>query len=207
MATIRNFPSSKKLSGSNLREFRNYVSQLKKQGVLPAKVKTGSARPYFKIQGRTLANYVNKNHRRLTPYAPPSKPTLTQGPLFIRDFATDQKSLAVLFRDIEHNRELAAQIDAKKRPGERWAMRIDGTDSLNIYADIELMIDDLFKYGPNGQPYGSHDIYHDRAKSRKLLPKLQLIRWNKGIGEWSKTRKFPKHKSSHAGRQAKRRRK
>jgi hypothetical protein len=213
---IRSFPSSKKLSGSNLREFRSYVSQLKKQGVLPASVKTGSARPYFKVKGRTLADYVNRNHRRLTEVAgsPPSnvsretsKPTLAQKPFHIRDFATNQKDLAVLFRDIERDRELSARIDAKKRPDERWAMRIDGTDSLNIYASIDLMIDDLFKYSGHGLtgPYGTRDIFHDKKKAQALLPKLQLIRWNRGIGEWTKTRKFPKNKKQQKKKSHKKR--
>jgi hypothetical protein len=205
---IRSFPSSKKLSGSNLREFRSYVSQLKKQGVLPAKLKTGTVRPYNKVGGRTLADWVNQNHRRLTevkssPKTNPklhseNKPTLAQAPFHIRDFATNQKDLAVLFRDIERDRELSARIDAKKRPDERWAMRIDGTDSLNIYASIDLMIDDLFKYSGHGLsgPYGTRDIFHDKKKAQALLPKLQLIRWNRGIGEWTKTRKFPKHKKA-----------
>lgn len=202
---IRSFPSSKKLSSSNLREFRNYVSQLKSQGVLPSSVKTGSVRPYFKLKGRTFADIVNKNHRRLVEYRPPasSRPTLAQGPLSIRDFKTNQKDLAVLFRDIERDRELSSRIDTKKRPDERWAMRIDGTDSMNIYASIDLMIDDLFKYGPGVGPYGSRDIFHDPKRAKALLPKLQLIRWNKGISAWSAQRKFPKQKKkSHAAKQA-----
>ena len=202
---IRSFPSSKKLSGSNLREFRNYISQLKTQGVLPKSVKTGSVRPYFKLKGRTFADYVNKNHRKLVEFKPAERSTLTQGPLSIRDFKTNQKDLAVLFRDIERDRTLAAKIDAKKRPEERWAFRIEGTDSMNIFANIELLIDDAFKYAKIDGPYGSPDIYHDPKKARALLPKLQLIRWKTGIGEWSRTRKFPKQKKkSHAGQQAKR---
>ena len=206
---IRNFPSSKSLSGSNLREFRNYVSQLKKQGVLPASTKTGSVRPYFKVKGtgNTYAEVVNRNHRKLVEFKPTEKSTLAHGPLSIRDFKTNQKDLAILFRDIERDRSLAAKIDAKKRPEERWAFRIEGTDSMNIYASIELLIDDAFKYAKINGPYGSPDIFHDPKKARALLPKLQLIRWNKGIGEWSKSRKFPKVKKSHAGRQAHRRKK
>lgn len=202
---IRSFPSSKKLSGSNLREFRSYVKQLKEQGVLPARVKTGTVRPYNKVNGRTLADYVNRSHRRLTevsssPKTNPKlhKPALAKAPFHIRDFATNQKDLAVLFRDIERDRELSAKIDAKKLPGERWAFRVDGTDSLNIYASIDLMIDDVFKYSDHGLsgPYGTRDIFHDSKKAKALLPKLQLIRWNRGIGEWTKTRRFPKHKKS-----------
>lgn len=203
---IRSFPSSKKLSGSNLREFRNYAKQLKAQGVLPARVKTGTVRPYNKVNGRTLADWVNRNHRRLTeaPGSPKSNPkliksantTLAKAPFHIRDFATNQKDLAVLFRDIERDRDLARRIDAKKLPDERWAFRVEGTDSLNIYASIDLMINDVFKYSGHGLsgPYGTRDVFHDSKKAKTLLPKLQLIRWNRGIGEWTKTRKFPKHK-------------
>lgn len=202
---IRSFPSSKKLSGSNLREFRNYVSQLKKQGVLPAKVKTGTVRPYNKVGGRTLADWVNRNHRQLVEFKPTEKSTLASGPLSIRDFKTNQKDLAVLFRDIERDRSLAAKIDVKKRPEERWAFRVDGTDSMNIYANIELLIDDAFKYAKINGPYNSPDVFHDSKKAKALLPKLQLIRWKSGIGEWSRQRKFPKHKKkSRAGNQAKR---
>lgn len=203
---IRSFPSSKKLSGSNLREFRNYVKQLKQQGVLPASVKTGTVRPYNKVKGRALADYVNRNHRRLVEFKPTEKPTLASGPVSIRDFKTNQKDLAILFRDIERDRSLADKIDTKKRPDERWAFRIDGTDSMNIYSSIDLLIDDAFKYAKINGPYNSPDVFHDPKKARALLPKLQLIRWKTGIGEWSRQRKFPKQKKkSRAGSQAKRR--
>ena len=204
---IRSFPTTKKLSGSNLKEFRNYVSQLKKQGVLPASVKTGSARPYLKVKGRTLGDYVNKNHKRLEPYTKPGglgvptkAETLAQGPLEIRDFATNQKNLARLFRDIESDEALAARIDGMKRDDEMWAFRIEGTDSLHIFADIRLLIDEAFKYGAQVGPYGHRDIFHDRGRSSELFGKLQLIRWKQGPSAWGKQRRAKGKKISHTKR-------
>jgi hypothetical protein len=193
-AKIRSFPTSKKLSGSNLREFRYYVSQLKKQGVIKG-VDARSARPYFKRGGRTLADYVNRNHRRLTPYTGPGGlgiPTkaerLAQGPLEIRDFASGN-SLARLFRDIERDDDLAARIDAMKRDDELWAFRIEGTDSHHVYGDIRLLINETFRYGKQIGPYGSQDVFHSREKSEDLIGKLQLIRWNKGPSAWDRQRR------------------
>lgn len=204
---IRSFPTTKKLSGTNLREFRNYVSQLKKQGVIPNSVDARSARPYFRRGGRTLADYVNKNHKRLEPYTKPGGlgvPTkaerLAQGPLEIRDFATNQTDLARLFRDIESDDALAARIDSMKRNDEMWAFRIEGTDSHHIFADIRLLIDEAFRYGKQVGPYGHRDIFHDRGRSSELFGRLQLIRWKQGPSAWGRQRRAKGKKISHTKR-------
>lgn len=209
---IRSFPSKKSLSGSNLREFRNYVAQLKKQGIIPKTVDARSARPYFKRGGKTLAEYVNKNHKRLEPYTgagglgvPTKAEKLAQGPLEIREFATKQTNLARLFRDIESDDALAARIDAMKRDGEYWAFRIEGTDSQLIFADIRLLIDEAFKYGSRVGPYGNYDVFHKHSRSKELFGKLQLIRWKKGPSAWGAQRHKAGKRISHAGRMAKNR--
>jgi hypothetical protein len=192
---IRSFPTKKSLSGSNLREFRSYVSQLKKQGVIPKSVDARSARPYFKRGGKTLAEIVNRNHAKLTPHptlspgVTPAKTKLADGPLAIRDFATNQKGLATLFRDMEKDDALAARVDAMKRDDEMWGFRIEGTDSMHIFADIRLLIDEAFKYGKRIGPYGTEDIFHKRSKSVDLLDKLVLVRWNKGPSAWDAQRR------------------
>ena len=207
------FPPPKNYAGSNLREFRHYVSQLKKQGKIPKGVDARSARPYFKRGGKTLASIVNSNHKNLTPYTGPGGlgvPTkaerLAQGPLEIRDFATNQTNLARLFRDIERDDELAAKIDAMKREDESWAFRIEGTDSWHVFASIRLLIDDAFRYANRVGPYGHRDIFHDRGRSSELFGKLQLIRWRSGPSAWGEQRRARgKRIKSHAARQARNR--
>lgn len=209
MATKPKFPHytpKQKLDAKQLRQFRSYVSQLKKKGIVSGvdarSARPGMIRPAGPKGGRkTLAELVNKNHKQLIP---PAK--LPVKPIFIRDFSSGTTNLATLFRAIERDPDLAAKIDAKKKKGEKWAFQIDGTDSLNIFGDIRLLIDDAFRYEGIRPPYGSPDVFHKRSKSTNLFGKLKLVRWNKTATEWKQQRHVKKRKASHAHRQAKRRR-
>ena len=206
-ARIPHYTPKQVLDAKELRRFRSFVSQLKKQklvsGVDARSARPGMIRPLGPKGGRkSLAEIINKNHKLLTP---PSK--LPQKPIFIRDFSTGTTNLATLFRQIERDPSLAAKIDAKKRKGERWAFQINGTDSLSLFADIRLLIDDAFRYEGIKPPYGSPDVFHKRSKSADLFRKLKLVRWSKTATEWKQQRHVKKRKASHAHRQAKKRRK
>jgi hypothetical protein len=198
---IPHYTPKQKLDAKSLKLFRSYVAQLKKQGVVSG-VDARSARPGFvRSSGprggkKTLSQIINENHKLLTPQKNLPKS------LHIRKFATKEKSLASLFKAIEKDDTLAAKIDAQKHKGERWGFRINGTDSLNLYADIQLLIDDAFRYVGIG-PYGTADVFHKRSKSQNLFDKLILIRWNKDIPQWKKQRHI---KKSHTHRTAKNRR-
>ena len=205
-ARITHYTPKQVLNAKELRRFRSFVSQLKKQklvsGVDARSARPGMIRPLGPKGGRkSLAEIVNKNHKLLTS---PSK--LPSKPIFIRDFSTGTTNLATLFREIERDPSLAAKIDAKKRKGERWGFQIDGTDSIAIFADIQLLIDDAFRYERNQNPYGSPDVFHKRSKSANLFRKLKLVRWSKTATKWGQQRHVKKRKASHSHRQAKKRR-
>ena len=205
-ARIPHYTPKQVLDAKELRRFRSFVSQLKKQKAISG-VDARSARPFMvrsigpKGGRKTLAEIINKNHKLLTP---PAK--LPSKPIFIRDFSTGTTNLATLFKQIERDPSLAAKIDAKKRKGERWGFQIDGTDSVALFADIQLLIDDAFRYDRNQNPYGSPDVFHKRSKSANLFRKLKLVRWSKTATEWRQQRHIKKRKASHAHRQAKKRR-
>jgi hypothetical protein len=178
---IRSFPVSKKLSGSNLREFRNYVSQLKKQDVLPKSVKTGSARPYFKIGGRTLGDFVNKNHKRLTPYFPPETRKLAPlgKPISFREIGLKGKTLADVLKELDEHGD---DYEAIKRPGEKWAFQVEtGNQSIksyHAYSSLERFAQTLL------DSEGIQQVLSKRSKSQELFKNLYLVRWNKTSKEW-----------------------
>jgi hypothetical protein len=202
---IPHYTPKQKLTAKELKVFRSYVSQLKKQGLISG-VDARSARPLMlratgpKGGKKSLAEIINKNHKLL------SRPEyLSTKPIRIRDFAGKQTNLAQLFKEIERDPSLAAKIDAKKAKGERWAFKIEGTDSMRVYGNIQVLIDDAFRY-EGLKPYGSGDVFVNRRKSKELFGELKLIRWNKTVTEWQAQRHVKKHKPSHAHRQAKNRR-
>lgn len=102
----------------------------------------------------------------------------------IRDLKLKGRSLAAAFNEIERSPELAREINAALKPGEKFAFSIDGTRSRQIFPDIEALIDEQFKYLSVDGPWGSPDIYHNRSKSRRLFDKIEIIRWNKSQAKW-----------------------
>ena len=177
---IRSFPTSKKLSGSNLREFRHYVSQLKKQGKIPKGVDARVARPYFKRGGKTLAEIVNKNHQSLTPYVPPAstkkKLLPLNRPMSVRDFPIHKHSVAEALKYFE---EHADELNAMKKPEERFAIEIDKTRSLAVFENIEVLVNEYL------ESEGIKALFHKRQKSKEVFNKLKIVRWNQGVNEWN----------------------
>lgn len=198
----------KHLSASELKEFRRYVSQLKKEGKIKTSIDARSARPYFLSNGKTLQSIVNKNLSETK--LPASKPR-KQKSFYVRDLGLKAKSLATAFNEIEKNPKLIKRINSMLKPGERFAFDIEGTHSMMTFPDIELLIDEAFKYGKDikgnpRMPWGSQDIYHKRSKSVALFDKLKIVTWNKGLTEWRSTT-HPKPKKKKAKKSAKKRRK
>jgi hypothetical protein len=207
---IRLFPTTKKLSGSNLREFRNYVSQLKKQGVIPAKVKTGSARPYFKLAGRTLGDIVNKNHRSLTPYQSTAQKKLAPlgKPMSFREIGLKGKTLAEVLDELDENGDLYEHL---KRPGEKWAFQVTQPDGQNIKSYHAFSSLSTFAQTLKDSA-GIQQVLAKRQKSQELYKNLFLVRWNKSHTEWKPkpqklSRKTLRAKRAEAKRKAKHKRK
>ena len=201
--SIRKFRSSQNLTASELREFRNYVSQLKKQGVISSKTSAASARPYFlrssgpKGGKNTLAEIVNKNHAKLTKYQPPQKLLPSSKPISVRDFPHSHNSLANILNDLEKNYKA---IDALKKPDERFAFQIHGTDSLRPFRDIRLLTEFL------KESESIQQVFRKRGESRDIFNSLKIIRWKGTITGWAEHRHVRRKKPSSKGRQAKYRR-
>ena len=208
LSKIRSFPTSKKLSGSNLREFRHYVSQLKKQGVLPAKVKTGSARPYFKFNGRALGDIVNKNHKKLTPYSDVSRETKSRlaplgKPMSFREIGLHGKTLADVLNELDFHGD---DYEHLKRPGEKWAFQVSTGDqtikSYHAYSSLSTFAQTMKDSG------GIQQVLARRQKSQELYKNLFLVRWNKSDKEWkSKPQKLSKKNLARARKATKRKKK
>jgi len=181
LANIPRFTSRKKLSPEALKEFRSLVSQAKRKGLIRSGISAKTARPSFISGGKTLAEILNKNSERLKPYIhPPIRTKLLDKPIAVRDLPIKRKSLAAFFNELERKPELAADINAMKRPGERFGFTIDGTRSITTFPNIEFLVDH-FKYeGKRAQ----FDIYHKHQKSVNLFNKIKLVRWKDGTPEW-----------------------
>lgn len=195
-SSIPKFSSRKPLSQSELREFRSYVAQLKRKGLIPGKTSVSSARPAFVRGGKTLAEIVNANRDKLTPYQPPVKKAPLGKPLSVRSLPHSHKSLARVLKDLEENERA---IDALKKPDELWGFQIGGTDSLRLFSDIRLVLDYL------GESAGIQQLYHKRQKSQEVFNSLKIVRWNKSATEWFRQRKVKGKR--HRAKQAVKRRK
>jgi hypothetical protein len=188
------------LSGAELKSFRSHVSALKKQGKIKASIDARSARPYFLSGGKTLQEIVNKNVSKTENIPSRAK---ARSPFLLRDApGIKQKGLAAIFNQIEKDPALLARIEALKKPGERWAFEIDGTPSMHAYPDLELLIEDTFKYTGTK---ASQSIYSKRDKSARLGSRLKLIRWDGSDFSWQDTRsaklaKLPKKKRARSKR-------
>jgi hypothetical protein len=192
---IKKFSSKKPLDKSDLKEFRYYVAQLKQKKLTSRAAR--SARPYFISDGKTLAELVNKNASKLKPYSPPvpkqSKLPLRR-PISVRDFPVKHNSLAGVLRDLDEN---SAAINKLKNSDEKFAFEIDGIRSYAIFYDIK----DLSEY--LSESAGIQQVLQKRTKSQELFKALKIVRWNKTATEWKPGPQKARRKSSHAGRQAK----
>lgn len=176
--TKEKFPSKfgKRLNAVELKQFRSYVSQLKKKGLIKKGISARSARPVMISNGKTLQEIVNKSLKTIPPIQPTARLLPLKTPYTLRNVPGIQnKSLAAIFNEIERNPELASQINAMKLPGERFAFQIDGMPSMHAYVDIEQLIEDAFKYTDDRAGFS---IYSKRQKSRVLGEKLKIVRWN-----------------------------
>lgn len=176
MATSPKFPSKfgKRLNATELKQFRSYVSQLKKKGLIKKGIAAKSARPVMISNGKTLQEIVNKNLASIPPKSASLLPL--KSPYKLQSIpGVTNKSLAGIFNEIERDPSLAAKINALKKPGERFAFQIDGMPSLHAYVDIEQLIEDAFKYE---DAHAGFSIYSKRQKSRVLGDKLKIVRWN-----------------------------
>lgn len=193
---IQKFSSRKSPSASELKEFRNYVAQLKRKGLVPGKTSARVARPAFVRGGKTLAEIVNANRNKLTPYQPIAKSTKAplRKPLSVRSLPHKHKSLAGALKDLEEN---SRTLDKLKKPGELWGFEIGGTSSLRIFSDIRLVLDYL------GESAGIQQVYHKRQKSQEVFNSLKLVRWNRSATEWVEQRKVRGKRIKAAGKAAK----
>lgn len=201
---IPHYSTHKSLSPAELKKFRSFVAQLKKQGVIPAKIDARIARPNFvrsigpRGGKKSLAEVVWSNRAKLQPIpvhpklTPPGKPGL-----LVRDFPHSHKSLASVIKDLETN---AKEIDKLKKPGDKFAFQIGGTDSLIIYSDIARIARYL------SESAGIQQLFTKHQKSQEIYNSLKIIRWNKSATEWVRQRQVKSNKK-HAGRTAKNRRK
>ncbi len=196
---IRKFSVTNKLiSLTELKEFRNYVSQLKKQGVITSKRSARLARPSNIVNGKTLAELVNKHSSDLKRFKPavrvapvlPSLPKLKKLPLnrpvSIRNFPHKGKSLAEFFRQIEKDPAYAASLDAMKDPRDKWGFEMSDelgipTRSVTLFPNLEMMADQSFR-GSGGADHA--DIFDSATNSRKLYGMIRLVRWNGTVTEW-----------------------
>lgn len=175
---VSKFPSKfgKRLNASELKQFRAYVSQLKKKGLIKKGIAARSARPVMISNGKTLQEIVNKNLASIPPKQPATSLLPLKSPYKLQSVpGVTNKSLAGIFNEIEKHPKLAAKINALKKPGERFAFQIDGMPSLHAYVDIEQLIEDAFKYEDSKAGFS---IYSKRQKSRVLGDKLKIVRWN-----------------------------
>lgn len=198
--TIPSFSSSKTISGQSLTEFRNYVSQAKKLGLVPASTDARTARPYFIRGGKTLAETINKNKSKLKPFNPSVKKAKSKllspdKPISIRDLPIKGKSLATALKEMERD---PSKFDALKRSNERWGFQVgkEQYGSIQIFGDIDLMVDYLRHYDGNAER-ASNSVFHKRSKSDRLFQSFKLVRWTGTNNEWKKFREKRVHKARH----------
>lgn len=173
---IRKFSSKKTPNKVELAEFRNYVSQLKKQGKIPAGLKRGSkpvnaatARPRDLRGGKTLAEIVNANKASLKPFT--SKRKLTpELPFNLIDLPLEHSDLAGILRELEDDPK---KFNYLIEPGDRFAFEIEGTGGLHFYSDLGVMANELLDSD------GIQNLFDKRADSQHLLRSLKIVRWPK----------------------------
>lgn len=186
---IRKFSSKKSLSKTELTEFRNYVSQLKKQGKITGKIEARNARPAFVRGGKTLAEIVNANHTSLKPFQSKRKlpPKL---PFQLIDLPFESKSLAGVIREIEAN---PRKWDYLLEPKDRIAYTIHGTSGKHLYPNLEELIAELSRY----QDYGYFHKREPDDTQGNFLKNIQILRWPKGAtkAQYTKQRKIRKQLS------------
>lgn len=196
--SVKKYSSSsrKPLSIQELRTFRSLVSRLKKQGIIKG-VDARSARPYFVRGGKTLAEIVNKYAGKLPPPRPPSDLKRIGQPLSFRDIGLKSKSLAGALNELDKNYQAFEKL---KKPGEHWAVQIDGIRSYMTYSDLGLFAQEMKESG------GIQQVLRKRADSQEIFSSLRLVRWNKSADEWKPGPQKRKRKASHAKRQVAHRR-
>jgi hypothetical protein len=194
---IPSFSASKSLSGQSLTEFRNYVAQAKKLGLVPASTDARTARPYYIRGGKTLAETLNKNKSKLKPFTPAQKgrPKLLppDKPILIRDLPLKAKSLAAAIKELESD---PSKFDSMKKPGEKFAFQVgpEGYGSAQVFSDIELMTDYLRHYDGVGDRE-ANNVFNRPSKSRRLFPTFKLIRWTQSNAKWKEEREKRVHKA------------
>lgn len=176
----------KKLTSTELREFRSKISTLKKQGLIKPSLDARSARPFFISRGKTLAEIVNKESSRLSKLTE-SVPAATKAqkdlgdlnllPLnravSVRDFPVPAKTLPKFLNEISTR---SPELGKLKRKGERFAFSIDGNRSYQLYDDLDDLAEALEKY--------ESFMTATPSDNRKLYDVLKIVRWNKTRKEW-----------------------
>ena len=171
------FSARESLYTERLAEFRNYVSQLKKQGIITRKGPASSARPSFLQKGpkggaKSLREIVNANLDKVTPLP---KLLPLGHPVSVRSLPTKSKGLASLLSDLEKNYK---DIDALKKPREYFAFQINGMKSYAIFRDIRLLAEYL------GESAGIQLVLHKHRKSSAIFDALKIVRWNRSAKAW-----------------------
>ncbi len=174
------YSARKTLTASELKTFRSHVAQLKREGIITAKVDARSARPYFIRGGDSLAVQVNRGLKELSerkqalsivPHLP--KPLLLNHPISFRKLPHSTRSLAKTMRDIETNYK---ELNKLKRPGEKFVFKVLGVNSYAPYTDIRLLAQEL------GESEGIQELFRKHGAS--IYDSIELMRWNKTATRW-----------------------
>lgn len=183
MATgsIPSYRFAQVLQGEKLREYRHYVAQAKKLGLVNTKTPTRTASPFGLSTGprggkTRVVDIINKNRSRLTPYVSPEAKRLPlTSHLEFRNLPGKPRSLAQSIKDLS---EHADEINALKKPGEKFAFRLGRFHSHRTYTDIRLLAEDL------GESAGLQQVFHKRQVSNDIFSRLSLVRWTRGPSKW-----------------------
>jgi DNA primase len=183
--SIRKFSSKKNLKPLELKEFRNYVSQLKKQGKIKGSIDARTARPARLSGGKTLAEIVNANRPSLKQFTPAFK-LPKQTPYKLLDLpGLKGKTLHEVLHEIAENPQ---RYDSALEPGDRIAMEIEGSGTLNFYSDLSTMAEEFEHYKTFTES--------DAGEQKELLASLKIVRWpaNKTKAQYLKQRPSKKRK-------------
>lgn len=192
--SIRKFSSRKTPTPNELAEFRHYVSQLKKQGKIPDSLRKGAkavdartARPRDLRGGKTLAEIVNAARPNLTPFVSKKK-LIPEAPYRLIDMPLEHSDLATVLRELEDDPK---KFDYLLEPGDRWVVRIYGTDSLRFYKNLG---DWAFRMNDSSQV---EQLFSKHGEAKDLLDHVQISRWparSKNINAYRAQRKVHKRK-------------
>lgn len=188
---IRAFGAKSNPSPERLKEFRSYVRQLKRQGILTGKIDPKVARPNFVRGGRNLADIVNRHRAKLKPVTPakptpPAAPKKTAAkagkllpartPISFRDLPIEARSLGQAIHELSQN---SKAFDKLKRKDEKFAFQIDGIHSVAVFPDMERLTNYL------GNSDGIQYVLQKHQKDAQFIfDSIKLVRWNGSNREW-----------------------